>query len=188
MSTNWARYLLLAAIMAVFAVALVSEPGKPSIAYRALRRVGLISVAAASPVVPGQRLQLAQKAFSAIGNEPPQPVRAPGHPMLIDIFATWCPPCRDELAALSLAAPKLRRDGVELAGIDREESAAQVSATLHAFGLNYPVYIDEGYYPSWASMQRVIPTTILIDRKGVVRFVHEGPLDAPQLLALARSV
>lgn len=107
--------------------------------------------------------------------------------MLIDVFATWCPPCRDELAALATIAPRLERSGIDIRGIDQAESSIQVEAAVRAYGIRYPVFVDPGDDASWVSTARVIPTTILLDRQGIVRFVHAGPLTGSQILAIVRE-
>lgn len=181
-----ARFFLALAVAGAVAVTLFSPPGKPSIAQRVLARIGVIRPAIAVPPVVGGSLALAQPSFIPVGSEPPKPVRGRGHALLIDIFATWCPPCREELASLQLTAPALEKRGIEITGIDRAESASQVQATMQAYGLHYPVYIDTGAFASWASFPHVIPTTILLDTHGIVRYVHEGPLDPAALLRLRK--
>jgi thiol-disulfide isomerase/thioredoxin len=167
--------------------AFMHAPGKPSLAFRALRHFRLIAIVTPSPPLPGDALPLGQPSLSPLGDGPAMLARRPGHPLLIDVFATWCPPCRDELAALALIAPRLERSGVDVAGIDQAESPVQVEAAVRAYGIRYPVYIDPGDDSSWVSTARVIPTTILLDGRGVVRFVHAGPLTGQQILAIART-
>lgn len=188
MRTAPTRWMVFAAIAAILAGALYSSPGRPSLLEHALRHFGLEPRIVATAPVPGRKLALSQLAFAPVGNEPAEPVRPAGRPMLIDVFASWCPPCRQELAALAAVQPQLHRAGIVLTGIDRGESAEQVDTTMQAYGLHYPVYIDTGSTPSWASIERFIPTTIVLDDKGIVRFVYSGPLDADDLREIIRAV
>jgi cytochrome c biogenesis protein CcmG/thiol:disulfide interchange protein DsbE len=101
-----------------------------------------------------------------------------GHAMLVNVFATWCPPCRAETPALAAAAPALRKRGIEVVGIDQEESAQAVAAFARRYALPYQVYIDTSGVTHDLLGARIIPTTMLIDDSGVIRYEHAGPLDA----------
>jgi cytochrome c biogenesis protein CcmG/thiol:disulfide interchange protein DsbE len=179
-----ARYALLAVLMLVAAAFLAPQPSTPSLAYRALRRFGFVLEANAPPPMAGRRL--GRVALSSVGGDPVNLLPHTGRSMLIDVFASWCPPCRAELGALAEIAPRLKNAGIDVVGVDQEESAAQVRAVEQAYGISYPIYIDDGSAKS-ALGARIIPTTIFVDKHDVVRFVHAGPLNASQLLALARS-
>lgn len=179
------RFLLLL----LFALAvLVAAPlgGRHSLAYRALRHVGLIPTVRATAPLPGETLELGQMRLEPLGEAPEQLEPQKGRRMLVDVFATWCPPCREELAALAIAAPRLESEGVDVTGIDRAEGADQVESVMRSFGITYPVYVYDGSDPSWVSATRIIPTTVLIDAHGVVLFVHSGPMSVSDLMALGR--
>jgi thiol-disulfide isomerase/thioredoxin len=110
-----------------------------------------------------------------------------GHALLVNVFATWCPPCRSETPALADAAPRLERAGVDVVGIDQAESSSQVERFADEYGLRYPLYIDDTNATKVSLDARIIPTTVLVDRQGVVRVIHVGPLDASEFLALTAS-
>jgi cytochrome c biogenesis protein CcmG, thiol:disulfide interchange protein DsbE len=110
-----------------------------------------------------------------------------GHAMLINVFATWCPPCQEETPLLVSLAPSLRRAGVDVVGVDQAESPGKVEQFAATYRLPYPVYIDQNHTTSITLDARVIPTTLVVDRRDVVRFVHVGPLDTSQLLAMSRA-
>jgi len=104
-------------------------------------------------------------------------------PTVINVFATWCTPCREETPGFAATAHALRARGFNVVGIDQEESAAAVSAFAREFALPYPVYIDTSGVTHDLLGARVIPTTILINRKGVIVWEHAGPLTPHDLLA-----
>lgn len=106
-----------------------------------------------------------------------------GHAQIINIFATWCPPCREETPAFAALAGQLKSRGIEVIGIDQQESAAQVGRFAQNFGLPYPVYIDSGTVTHDLLGARVIPTTIIINSSGVIVWEHAGPLTPHDLLA-----
>jgi thiol-disulfide isomerase/thioredoxin len=107
----------------------------------------------------------------------------PQRPTVINIFATWCMPCREETPGFAAAASGLRARGIGLVAIDQEESAAAVAAFAKEFGLTYPVYIDTSGITHDLLGARVIPTTILVNRSGVIVWEHAGPITSAELLA-----
>jgi thiol-disulfide isomerase/thioredoxin len=115
----------------------------------------------------------------------PYTLDPPGHPMVINIFATWCGPCREETPAFAQAARRLRASGIDVIGIDQQESGAQVQAFAQAFHLNYPLYVDTDGITHSVLGARVIPTTIYLDAHGVIRWEHAGPLSGVELRQVA---
>jgi cytochrome c biogenesis protein CcmG/thiol:disulfide interchange protein DsbE len=111
-----------------------------------------------------------------------------GHALLVDVFATWCPYCRFELNAIAADAARLRGAGIDVTLVDRDESPSVVSALVRSYGVATPVFVDDDPDAAWRLDARVIPTTILVDRTGVVRGVYNGPLSAQQLLAFSRNI
>lgn len=104
-------------------------------------------------------------------------------PTVINVFATWCTPCREETPGFASTAKTLAERGIDVVAIDQEESADAVLRFSKEFGLTYPVYIDTTGVTHDLLGARVIPTTILVDRKGVIVWEHAGPLTPAQLLA-----
>ncbi|MGC1381248.1 MAG: TlpA disulfide reductase family protein [Candidatus Baltobacteraceae bacterium] len=141
-------------------------------------------LARAQPVRPG--VPLARLSFTRLDGSPAWLAPRTGHPLVVNVFATWCPPCRDEMPALARAAPRLARAGIDVVGIDQAESSPQVERFAREYGLDYPLYIDDGDANKYALGARVIPTTLYVDAAGIVRIVHVGPLAAPEFLALAQ--
>lgn len=109
-------------------------------------------------------------------------------PTVVNVFATWCTPCREETPGFASAAKGLRARGIDVVGIDQEESAGAVSLFARRFALPYPVYIDTTGITHDLLGARVIPTTILVDSRGVIVWEHSGPLTQQQLLgAIAQT-
>jgi cytochrome c biogenesis protein CcmG/thiol:disulfide interchange protein DsbE len=103
-----------------------------------------------------------------------------GHPLVINFFATWCVPCKAELALIQSRYVRLAPSGLEVVGADQQESVAQVRAFARAHGVTYPVVIDQG--PALQAYGgEAIPTSIFIDRSGVLRAVHIGEMSAELL-------
>lgn len=108
-------------------------------------------------------------------------------PQIINVFATWCPPCRMETPGFAALARKLQQRGVAVVGIDQQETPDAVNAFAREFSLTYPVYVDSAGITRYVLGARVIPTTIYVDATGVIRWEHVGPLSAQDLVQLARA-
>jgi cytochrome c biogenesis protein CcmG/thiol:disulfide interchange protein DsbE len=104
-------------------------------------------------------------------------------PMIINVFATWCTPCREETPGFAATAQRLRGRGIDVFAIDQQESPQAVSAFVQEFGLRYPVYIDTSGITHDLLGARMIPTTIFVNAAGVIVWEHAGPLTPAQLLA-----
>jgi peroxiredoxin len=95
-----------------------------------------------------------------------------GKPVFINAFATWCPPCKQELPGIVKSYPRYRGKVVFL-GIDEQEDAELVIPFLKRFGITYQVALDPG---SFADAYEVssLPASFFIDKDGVVRKIYRG--------------
>lgn len=110
-----------------------------------------------------------------------------GRPQVINVFATWCMPCRMETPQLAVLAKALQARGVDVVGIDQQEAAAQVDRFRTDFSLRYPLYIDGGNLTHTVLGARVIPETLYVDAGGIIRWVHEGPLSDREFRSIGES-
>ena len=103
-----------------------------------------------------------------------------GHPVVINFWATWCPPCRQEVPALQAAYQRYQASGVVLLGLDLREDASTVQKFVAPYGVTYPLLLDQS--GAIASQYQVagIPTTIVVDSDGVIRARHVGPMTEDQ--------
>lgn len=104
-------------------------------------------------------------------------------PTVINVFATWCGPCREETPGFAAAAKGLKDRGIDVVAIDQEESVGAVARFAKEFALPYPVYIDTSGVTHDLLGARVIPTTILVNSRGIIVWEHSGPLTPAELLA-----
>ena len=132
---------------------------------------------------PGDRLT--PLALTTLSGGPVTLAAPASRPQVINIFATWCVPCRIETPGFALAAKRLEERGIQVVGIDQQEAPEQVARFKSAFGLQYPVYIDSNGLTHSVLGARMIPTTIFIGADGVIKWVHPGPMSAEDLLTLA---
>jgi cytochrome c biogenesis protein CcmG/thiol:disulfide interchange protein DsbE len=96
-----------------------------------------------------------------------------GKPVVLNFWATWCPPCRAELPHFQAAHEAYGGDAVILA-VDEQESRQQVAAFANQFGLTFPIPLDADGRAGIAYRVRAYPTTFFIDADGVIRRVIRG--------------
>jgi thiol-disulfide isomerase/thioredoxin len=108
-----------------------------------------------------------------------------GRITFVNVFATWCPPCRAETPDLAAFAQEASAKGIDVLGIDQQETPAAVDAFRRAFHTGYPMLIDPGWETKDALGARLIPRTIVVDGKGIVRAIVSGPMTRAQMDQLA---
>ena len=109
-----------------------------------------------------------------------------GKPLVVNFWATWCAPCVKEMPEFQKASEAFG-DKVALLGIDVEDAPPNAEPFVKRLGIDYPMAID----PRRELYRQIgnigMPTTLLVDAEGIVRYRHTGGLDLPQLLALLRE-
>jgi thiol-disulfide isomerase/thioredoxin len=100
-----------------------------------------------------------------------------GRVVLVNVWATWCPPCRAEMPALQQLATAYEAEGMVLLGLSVDRgAAATVDAFLAERGITYPVAIVGDDVIRAFGGVRGYPTSYLLDRYGVVRHTVMGPV------------
>ena len=97
-----------------------------------------------------------------------------GQVVMINFWATWCGPCRQEMPHLNRLFEKYRASGFVLLGVnvdDDPRNAAEVAAKL---GVKFPMLLDTDRKVSHLYDLSSMPSTLLIDRDGKVRYLHRG--------------
>lgn len=97
-----------------------------------------------------------------------------GEVVLINFWATWCGPCREEMPLLDRLYLKYQRAGFTLFGVNIDATAAQAMEMAQTLRVTYPVLIDDHQEVSRLYQIGTLPLTVLIDRQGVVRYVAQG--------------
>lgn len=114
-----------------------------------------------------------------------------GRPLVINFWAAWCTFCIDEMPDFQ-AVYAQRRDRVEFLGMDLLDVKGETRGAARRFarstGVRYPLAYDAaGLLYAHFSLRLLMPTTIFVDARGIVRFRQFGPLDAPRLRDLLRQ-
>jgi len=107
-----------------------------------------------------------------------------GSVVLLNFWATWCPPCKAEMPALETLYRSERARGLVVLGIDQGESLSTAGAFARAHGVTFPILVDadQRYAASYVSIG--LPTTVLVSRDGHVARGIDGAQTLPQLRAL----
>ena len=97
-----------------------------------------------------------------------------GDVVLINFWATWCGPCRQEMPLLDDLYGRYKRVGFNLLGVNIDEDSRRAMQMVQELGVNFPVLFDENKEVSKLYEVEAMPVTILVDREGIVRHVHHG--------------
>ena len=97
-----------------------------------------------------------------------------GSVVFLNFWATWCPPCREEMPSMQLLYDELHDEGLEILAINVLENPQTVQAFIDAEGFTYPVTLDRDGGVMMRYGVRAYPTTYLIDRQGYVIGVRPG--------------
>jgi thiol-disulfide isomerase/thioredoxin len=109
-----------------------------------------------------------------------------GKVILINFWATWCGPCKEEMPALERLQRRLGDSNFVLVAVTTDLQPVTIAHFARGLGLNFPILLDETKDVSAAYGVRGLPTTVLIDRQGrlVGRAVGPRDWDGPEAAAL----
>jgi peroxiredoxin len=97
-----------------------------------------------------------------------------GQVVMLNFWATWCGPCRQELPRLDRLSEQYRRAGFVLLGVNVDDNPRNAQDLMAQLGVRFPVLFDAAKQVSGRYDIDAMPSTVLIDRGGVVRYVHRG--------------
>lgn len=111
-----------------------------------------------------------------------------GKPVIVNVFASWCVPCISEAPLLA----KMNARGAPIVGIAVRDSPAEVAEFLGKYGNPYrAIGMDPESSAQIALGSSGVPESFIVDRHGIIRYQHIGPIDAddvPMLLAKLEQV
>lgn len=104
-----------------------------------------------------------------------------GEVIIMNFWATWCPPCRAEMPGLNRFYETYKDEGLVVLAVNEEESAEQVRPFIEANAFTFPVLLDTEGGVAQQYSTRSFPTTFIIDREGVIQHVQTGEISEDEL-------
>lgn len=120
-----------------------------------------------------------------------------GRAVILNFWATWCPPCRREMPLLDELQKAYGEKGLSVIGLDINESPELVKSYVNAVDVSYPIWVDAPPgTPGFDSTQEIfsrfggvgLPSTLFIDRAGVIRRIYVGELSRGFLQNQAENI
>lgn len=97
-----------------------------------------------------------------------------GDVVMINFWATWCGPCRQEMPLLDELYSRYERVGFSLLGVNIDDDPGRAMDMIAELGVSFPVLFDAGKDVSKLYQVDAMPVTVIVDREGTVRHVHQG--------------
>jgi peroxiredoxin len=97
-----------------------------------------------------------------------------GQVVLVNFWASWCGPCKQEMPQLNRLYEKYRSAGFVMLGVNVDDDARLGASTAARWGVRFPVLLDAEKTVSRLYDMGSMPATVLIDRDGRVRYLHRG--------------
>ena len=97
-----------------------------------------------------------------------------GRVVMINFWATWCGPCRQEMPALNALYEKYRNAGFMLFGVNVDAESGNAARMADKLKVSYPILFDTDKKASALYRVNTMPMTVLVDRDGKIRYVQPG--------------
>lgn len=111
-----------------------------------------------------------------------------GKVVIVDFWATWCPPCRLEIPTLNELQARYGERGLEIIAISLDETADEIRAFMKQTPLNYTVvHGDEAIMAQFGGIA-ALPTTFFLDRRGSIRQQHVGLMSREAMERVVRQL
>ena len=104
-----------------------------------------------------------------------------GQVILVNNWATWCPPCKDEMPELQAYYAHHQAEGFVILAIESGETQDQVKSFVQEYGITFPVWLDPQGKALEIFQNWNLPSSYLIDRKGMMRYTWTGAINQPTL-------
>jgi thiol-disulfide isomerase/thioredoxin len=136
----------------------------------------LLQPAPATPKIAQPGAPAPQIALPVIGGGTSDLAADRGKVVLVNFWATWCEPCKAEMPGLQQLADELRDQQFRLYSVDLQEDEAAIRAFEREYGLNLYAVMDQDGDATRAYGVRALPSTFLIDQRGMLHLQRLGPL------------
>jgi peroxiredoxin len=100
-----------------------------------------------------------------------------GKPVMINFWATWCPPCREEIPVITkMYGEREGGSSYEVLGVATQSDTSTIRAFAAEFGMDFPLLPDVNSNVVSTYHVLPIPTTFFVDKDGIIRFIQTGPV------------
>ena len=99
-----------------------------------------------------------------------------GKVILLNFWATWCPPCIKEMPFLEATYEKYKAEGLVIVGVNYNENKETVLPFILGKGVTFPVVLDKDLRMTRIYQVLSLPATFIIDRKGIIRDKYRGEI------------
>jgi thiol-disulfide isomerase/thioredoxin len=106
-----------------------------------------------------------------------------GFIVVMNLWASWCPPCRAEMPDLQRLADADERSGIAVVGVNEGESPQRARVFAQSLGIRFPIWIDAAQRYGRIFGALGLPTTVIVDRRGVMIRGFDGALTLDQMRA-----
>ncbi len=97
-----------------------------------------------------------------------------GQVVLINFWASWCGPCRQEMPVLDRLHHRYEDTGFAVLGVNVEGDPEMAREIVDKTHVTFPILLDDGQKVSELYSLEAMPSTVVIDRDGVIRYIHHG--------------
>jgi cytochrome c biogenesis protein CcmG, thiol:disulfide interchange protein DsbE len=102
--------------------------------------------------------------------------------VIVNLWATWCPPCQAEMPLLQKYFEKYRGEGFTVIAVEDGEPEGDVKAFVKQYGMTFPVWLDPAHEATDHAFKTInLPTSYVIDRAGQVRLTWLGAINSANL-------
>ncbi|MBV7530035.1 TlpA disulfide reductase family protein [Chitinophaga sp. sic0106] len=172
MKKKWfERSTILNALLLIFVILMLVSPGTKSYVIRGLMKAGLFQPAVPSaPVTKAPSMSFKDSQETTVETE-----QLKGKVIILNFWATWCPPCRAELPSLQALYEKYKNEVVFLA-VDADRKLSVSKKFMESQGYSLPVFKTTSGIPATV-YDGTLPTTVVIDKQGNIRARYTGAKD-----------
>ncbi|SIN25267.1 TlpA family protein disulfide reductase [Micromonospora cremea] len=151
----------------------------------ALSTAPTAGAATAAPATGGEALP--ELTLSCFTGGAPVTLRDVAGPAVINVWASWCPPCRKELPAFQRLSERAAGQ-LQVVGVNSRDSRNGAQSIGEDFGVRFPILVDQGEALQRALNRNAIPLTLFVDAQGRIRHIDAtGALDDARLAELVRQ-
>ena len=114
-----------------------------------------------------------------------------GKKVILNFWATWCPPCKAEMPHMQDFYEEQKNNQVTILAVNlttSEKSSDNIGSFVKDYGLTFPIVLDSDGQVGQTYQAVTIPTSYIIDTKGVIRKKIVGPMDKEMMTELLQSV